>query len=126
MYTLFTSFLIYLVFFFFSSRRRHTSCLSDWISDVCSSDLGSLQKVGRVMADHEEDSTGCQGGCGMRQRPAALLGGKVKVHDHNEVERGCRRPPLDDIGLDPGHFHATVGRQSLCLGKPIAREVDAR
>src|SRR5262245_26987830 len=24
--------------FFFSSRRRHTSCLSDWSSDVCSSD----------------------------------------------------------------------------------------
>src|SRR5262245_29832054 len=24
--------------FFFSSRRRHTICLSDWSSDVCSSD----------------------------------------------------------------------------------------
>src|SRR5205814_6864317 len=24
---------------FFSSRRRHTRCLSDWSSDVCSSDL---------------------------------------------------------------------------------------
>src|SRR5947199_10567452 len=28
-----------LVIFFFSSRRRHTRCLSDWSSDVCSSDL---------------------------------------------------------------------------------------
>src|SRR5262245_62749758 len=28
------------LFFFFSSRRRHTRCLSDWSSDVCSSDLG--------------------------------------------------------------------------------------
>src|SRR5882724_7003818 len=27
------------VFFFFSSRRRHTRCLSDWSSGVCSSDL---------------------------------------------------------------------------------------
>src|SRR5262245_64848844 len=27
------------VVFFFSSRRRHTRCLSDWSSDVCSSDL---------------------------------------------------------------------------------------
>src|SRR6266498_4372891 len=26
--------------FFFSSRRRHTSCGRDWSSDVCSSDLG--------------------------------------------------------------------------------------
>src|SRR5947199_397612 len=25
-------------YFFFSSRRRHTRCLSDWSSDVCSSD----------------------------------------------------------------------------------------
>src|SRR5438045_9799420 len=25
--------------FFCSSRRRHTRCLSDWSSDVCSSDL---------------------------------------------------------------------------------------
>src|SRR5205814_4750202 len=33
---------------FFSSRRRHTRCLSDWSSDVCSSDLRrhwSLMKV---------------------------------------------------------------------------------
>src|SRR5205814_6056047 len=29
-------------FFFFSSRRRHTRCLSDWSSDVCSSDLGRV------------------------------------------------------------------------------------
>src|SRR5471030_728358 len=27
--------------FCFASRRRHTSCLSDWSSDVCSSDLRS-------------------------------------------------------------------------------------
>src|SRR5262245_11758523 len=25
-------------FFLFASRRRHTTCLSDWSSDVCSSD----------------------------------------------------------------------------------------
>src|ERR1035441_10274720 len=28
---------------FFSSRRRHTRCLSDWSSDVCSSDLEARQ-----------------------------------------------------------------------------------
>src|SRR5262245_63308854 len=28
-----------MLYFFFSSRRRHTRCLSDWSSDVCSSDL---------------------------------------------------------------------------------------
>src|SRR5690554_6960592 len=28
-----------IIFFFFSSRRRHTRCGRDWSSDVCSSDL---------------------------------------------------------------------------------------
>src|SRR3989449_9250155 len=30
---------MYVRFFFFSSRRRHTRCSRDWSSDVCSSDL---------------------------------------------------------------------------------------
>src|SRR6266436_5713437 len=30
------------LFFFFSSRRRHTRCSRDWSSDVCSSDLPGL------------------------------------------------------------------------------------
>src|SRR5437764_10635505 len=29
----------YSLFFFFSSRRRHTRYIGDWSSDVCSSDL---------------------------------------------------------------------------------------
>src|SRR5438034_11191927 len=33
------------LFFFFSSRRRHTRSLCDWSSDVCSSDLGVTQMV---------------------------------------------------------------------------------
>src|SRR5262249_57194372 len=33
-------------FFFFSSRRRHTRLVSDWSSDVCSSDL-SVEAVAR-------------------------------------------------------------------------------
>src|SRR6266436_5608026 len=30
---------MYIFFFFFSSRGRHTRCSRDWSSDVCSSDL---------------------------------------------------------------------------------------
>src|SRR3712207_7456668 len=42
------------VFFFFSSRRRHTRYWRDWSSDVCSSDLGvaGVRVVG-VRADRE-------------------------------------------------------------------------
>src|SRR5471030_353178 len=37
--------LVFIMFFFFSSRRRHTRCLSDWSSDVCSSDLGCADQL---------------------------------------------------------------------------------
>src|SRR5207245_1872736 len=33
------------LFFFFSSRRRHTRCYRDWSSDVCSSDLYSERVI---------------------------------------------------------------------------------
>src|SRR5258706_9438158 len=36
----------YVFFFFFSSRRRHTRLVSDWSSDVCSSDLKRDYDVG--------------------------------------------------------------------------------
>src|SRR6266496_3248145 len=35
-----------LFIFFFSSRRRHTRSLRDWSSDVCSSDLEELRRLG--------------------------------------------------------------------------------
>src|SRR2546422_5695420 len=34
------------LFFFFSSRRRHTRCSRDWSSDVCSSDLNLTPSAG--------------------------------------------------------------------------------
>src|SRR5258706_8021374 len=36
----------YWLYFFFSSRRRHTRLVSDWSSDVCSSDLLIMLVVG--------------------------------------------------------------------------------
>src|SRR5262245_66539168 len=39
------------MFFFFSSRRRHTRCLSDWSSDVCSSDLACCRRVWDALSD---------------------------------------------------------------------------
>src|SRR5690625_6823452 len=42
-------------FFFFSSRRRHTSWPRDWSSDVCSSDLTLLREYGVNVIEHEDD-----------------------------------------------------------------------
>src|SRR5205809_4843561 len=47
--------------FFFSSRRRHTSCSRDWSSDVCSSDLrrlkAGLRTYGLKVIDAYEHTT---------------------------------------------------------------------
>src|SRR2546421_2897923 len=42
------------VFFFFSSRRRHTRSDRDWSSDVCSSDL-FVVSMDKLSADHFRD-----------------------------------------------------------------------
>src|SRR6476661_5649754 len=42
------------MFFFFSSRRRHTRFKCDWSSDVCSSDLELLVKRLRAEGYHAE------------------------------------------------------------------------
>src|SRR3712207_7932982 len=45
------------VFFFFSSRRRHTRYWRDWSSDVCSSDLtwieGTLPRIPEALGNAE-------------------------------------------------------------------------
>src|SRR6266481_8080457 len=41
-----------MIFFFFSSRRRHTRWNCDWSSDVCSSDL-MRSKARRLKAEHD-------------------------------------------------------------------------
>src|SRR5437016_9627617 len=60
----FSMFIFYVFFFFFfSSRRRHTRLVSDWSSDVCSSDL--------EVRDHEVHA---------RER-GRLSAGEVDLHD---------------------------------------------
>src|SRR2546430_6709535 len=41
---------LWLLFFFFSSRRRHTRFDCDWSSDVCSSDLLTVDSLGHRRA----------------------------------------------------------------------------
>src|SRR5438874_12514636 len=41
--------------FFFSSRRRHTSSLRDWSSDVCSSDLSFADFLGLILLAGAQD-----------------------------------------------------------------------
>src|SRR5262245_64139670 len=76
--------------FFFSSRRRHTRCLSDWSSDVCSSDL---QLVDLALAGH------------VLQLPHPALAHHVDLHrvvrDAVQGEEHLRAPQEHDQH-DPG------------------------
>src|SRR5699024_12123140 len=74
-----------ILFFFFSSRRRHTRSKRDWSSDVCSSDLGV----------HLHDLRFLSGGggplaAGLLADDAAAAGSGVR-HHHQEIGRAsCR------------------------------------
>src|SRR2546429_5860976 len=51
------------IYFFFSSRRRHTRCSRDWSSDVCSSDLptadgGVILRMGCIAVFHQVSNGG--------------------------------------------------------------------
>src|SRR5262245_63281219 len=73
--------------FFFSSRRRHTRCLSDWSSDVCSSDLVPLLaltnphnakiKIPAIRGDRV-DTVNEQAACVTTSVPAGTLGVDLK------------------------------------------------
>src|SRR5690242_21498226 len=52
---------ICILFFFFSSRRRHTRLTCDWSSDVCSSDLDKLPKYDPVFIGERPTGLGTVG-----------------------------------------------------------------
>src|ERR1035441_10775122 len=75
----------FVCFFFFSSRRRHTRCLSDWSSDVCSSDLCGFVCTGESvlcvagLASPVRGGGGRLGCLGKEERALAVAGRRRAV-----------------------------------------------
>src|SRR6195952_3422254 len=63
--------------FFFSSRRRHTRCLSDWSSDVCSSDLIAAGFLRGVPVGGSMSATAVVRAAGAKSRLANLIAAAV-------------------------------------------------
>src|SRR5205814_6658522 len=82
------SLLFRVLFFFFSSRRRHTRCLSDWSSDVCSSDLRALLRRACPSRQGRSTATGCAGG-----RPGWQRGGPPPAARSVGADRAAGAPP---------------------------------
>src|SRR5687768_15584923 len=86
------------LFFFFSSRRRHTRCSRDWSSDVCSSDL-------------EEAAEGWRQILELRRCPQAILREATEAlavhHEHRARDLQVARA----FALQSLSFTATRSRQ---------------
>src|SRR5256885_12523457 len=88
------------LYFFFSSRRRHTRLQGDWSSDVCSSDLTDsvLLKSARprgfapspVYGHNAQPSPySSKPGLGLRRRPLIPHGGNIRSEERR-VGKECR------------------------------------
>src|SRR3546814_13008290 len=117
MYLLVYCYLQVLIFFFFKQKTAYEMRISDWSSDVCSSDLARRGARAVIVAHHVEHDLGSND-----QQFASVL----EVH----------RYPVADHGLDLsdapvrllGMAHAHAGRQMQgivqgCLLRHPAREV---
>src|SRR2546429_6692677 len=101
------------IYFFFSSRRRHTRCSRDWSSDVCSSDLSPAQamRLGMAFLTEDRKDTGCFMGLDLLANMEVALLHERHVRwglvAHAAVARECedmartlqvRSPGLHEIG----------------------------
>src|SRR5690625_7305900 len=74
------------MFFFFASRRRHTSWPRDWSSDVCSSDLIPGRPIGHLGGSHPTRPTD-----GPSETPARLRAARRPDSCQRQIGRAsCR------------------------------------
>src|SRR5690606_39304623 len=80
----------FFVFFFFSSRRRHTRFSRDWSSDVCSSDLLFVVggEVAVLLVDRLEHADDFAVAAAKRNRDQALR--RVARSEERRVGKECR------------------------------------
>src|SRR5438445_894512 len=93
---LLTYLLVFVSFFFFSSRRRHTRYWRDWSSDVCSSDLS--RRCPALSSPRRRFPNRCR-----IVGPASATSGMGAIY---AIERS-----LKDAGLDARSEERRVGKE---------------
>src|SRR2546430_6720922 len=101
-----------IVFFFFSSRRRHTRFDCDWSSDVCSSDLNQHQPA-RIFGKFGDD-----------RRQAQLLQGQNLVG--NQTQRGGQVAALDRKSVVWGKSVDLGGRRIIKKKKKTDKMIELK
>src|SRR5438034_8200347 len=98
------------MFFFFSSRRRHTRSLCDWSSDVCSSDLEQPAQV----EDEEHDEGDAPEG-DAEVRCAHWSGGREAGSDRGWPAVGALSTDRKSTRLNSSH--TVISYAVFCLKK---------
>src|ERR1019366_9076071 len=93
------------LFFFFSSRRRHTILVSDWSSDVCSSDLGTPHEAADPRIYDKWRRGIARTGAGSGQAVAV----SPQVHSNSPIFRRMAGNVLTHMSSDSGgHMKRTL------------------
>src|SRR5215467_14823451 len=103
------------VYFFFSSRRRHTRLQGDWSSDVCSSDLPSLRRRRLdLLAEHFGLSTaGRHRGLGDARMAAEILSIFLEIAENMGIGRLDRLLDLHGRGVSGRRLERHVSPEEI-------------
>src|SRR5256885_12303767 len=85
---------VYVTLFFFASRRRHTRLQGDWSSDVCSSDLPSVQGQNIFQPECAKGDAALSRSFATSEDGARPMPKAVKLKGLNHVAWRC----IDEIG----------------------------
>src|SRR5690606_39580158 len=103
-----------ILFFFFSSRRRHTIFSRDWSSDVCSSDLAGMGPGPDPGVDLGPRAAGPDVGREPRRGPDRLRRRTRRTNPGGGTDMGLITPteliPVEQ--LPPAHF-IEIGRAQV-------------
>src|SRR5690625_7762624 len=109
------------MFFFFSSRRRHTRWPRDWSSDVCSSDLVTCTDALSWISIG--DRTNIQENASVHvthQTHPTRIGNDVTIGD-NAMVRGCTLQDRVLVGINATIMDCAVGYSAVLIaeGRPV-------
>src|SRR3546814_11956238 len=104
--------IFFLCFFFFKQKTAYELRISDWSSDVCSSDLPTHSPLARSITENIEKPRICQA-------PAS-------VHHWRHAAESAQAPPMKRIVSSSAPISAKASKYSAEGGRRIRRSVTSR